>query len=322
MAARVTLAQILAAASGSPNARVTLAQVLVAAAGSPNARVTFAQVLVAAAGSPNARISGLAMEVMGKGTVRVSASAVEVLALAHQRRVSGAGLEVMLRDSLRISGMGLEALGISHQRLVSALGLEIMVRDSLRASGAGLEALGAPFGNLVSGSGLEALGDPFGAKVSWAGAEVMGRLPLEDLILRDPVSGREISLAQSGIPLPRIEYYPAREVAEGPSRPLRVGRPRLVLVWDFVKPEWLAAMFGTDWLEGRTWTVERVILAVNIPVFRVPGREVRKAFWCLVWRPELGREGEWDMGVWRDVRVECPILQNLDEEFRPWIPLP
>ncbi|MDW8068566.1 MAG: hypothetical protein RML46_06615 [Anaerolineae bacterium] len=317
--ARLTLLLLLVASQGSPEARLTLLQLLVASQGNPEARLTNLQLLVASQGDARIRVTSVFMEVLGVGVTRTSSAAMEVMAVPHQRRVSGAALEVLTRPPLRVSSGAMEILKGYAGWVATSAAMEVLTRDTLRCSGAALEIMRVPFAYLSSSAALEVMGSPFGAKVSSAAVEVLVEFLEEDLAIIDPDRNLYMSLSGLDIPLPRIEYYPAREGTDLPAGPAHVGRPRLVLVWDFARPEWIVTLFGQPWVEGRTWTVRRVIRAANIPIFRQPNVNVVKEFDCLVWRPAFHRDVEWDMGVWRDLRIECPILREYGMESLPWL---
>lgn len=320
MAARVTFLQLAVAAQAALNVRVTFAQLAVAAQAAPFARVTFVQLAVAAEGAATARATAAYLEVMGTGTARASSAAVEVLGLTHRHRASGAVLEVMQGPPLRVSAGAFEVLGALAGAKASSAALEAMLYPALTASSTALEVMANPIPYRTTSAALEALGLPFGAKASAALWEILVGVGEEQVIVIDPATGAWLDLSAAGIPLPRVEYYPAREASDLPAGPFRVGRPRLVLVWDFARPEWLVTMFGLEWMEGRTWTVQRALRLVNIPIFRRPNQTVVREFLVYVWRPEFHRDVEWDMGVWREVRVECPILVDYGQESTPWLP--
>jgi len=314
MAARVTSEQILSGAEGSPNARVTSEQVLAGAEGSPNARVTSEQILAGVAGEARSRVTLIIGEVLGTGVGKATSSAAEVMYITDRFFATSVVAEMMMVDPLRVTAILAEALKGDGGRFVTSIVAEILMTDPLRVTSTLAEMMRDPSQRSVTAMLAETLGDPFGKKVSAIAGEALGIQSWEpDLIIRYP-SGSYLSLNDAGIPLPRLIFRAAREMEEPPAPRTKVGRPRIFLEWDFARPEWLVRIFGKDWVSGYIWTVPLDLEAINPPVLRVPGRNVRLGASVLAWRPDFHRDVRWDMGVWRDVRVECVVLSHSIEE--------
>lgn len=138
-----------------------------------------------------------------------------------------------------------------------------------------------------------------------AGTRWLMRLPDPDGPFRD-------LLEDLGIPYPRtVLVGPSAVRATAAWTRIADGFPVLRWEWSFARTEWLEALFGRDWIEGRAAWVDRTVRGLQIPIERgaiiVPERAWRVRFR----RPALHRDARWDMGVWREVEVEGILLYEI-----------
>jgi len=130
--------------------------------------------------------------------------------------------------------------------------------------------------------------------------------------LPDDSSGTWVDLADLMIPYPRAAFLTPRAIrATMEGYRIADGWSILELQWDFARQEWLIELFGVNWVRGIVLYVDRSVRIEDAPIER-GGPAIVTGQWRIRFRrPDLHEEGDWDMGVWRELNIQGIILRRI-----------